>query len=67
MKRKPAIDWLGTNLPIFGSRPKNRIRAMTPIMITPESTACGAAPVAEMMASTGPPPNRALSASARPE
>ena len=41
--------------------------AMIAIMITPDNTACGAAPVAEMMASTGPPPNSELTASARPE
>ena len=57
------MDWLGTNLPILGSRPRNRIAAIRIIISTPAPTGWGAEAVAEMMASTGPPPNRLLMAS----
>ena len=67
MSRKPAMDWLGTYLPILGSRPQNRMTAMMPIISTPAVTGWGAPAVAEMIASTGAPPNNALTASARPE
>ena len=63
--RKPAMDSLGTNLPILGNSLDKRMTAMRLIMSTAASTGCGAAPVAEIMDCTGPPPNKEEAISAR--
>ena len=52
-KRKPAIDSLGTNLPIRDKSPAKRMIAMMDIIRPPENTGWGALPVAEMIDSTG--------------
>ena len=64
--RNPAMDSVGIYLPIFGSSPADRMIARKDIMSTPYHKGCGAPPVAEMIDSTGPPPNREDGRSARP-
>ena len=67
INKKPAIVDLCTYLPIFGKNLRNKIIAINVIIITDAKTGCGAVAVPEIIASTGPPPNKEDPMSARLE